>query len=85
MSIDPKEVIARVDAEARLQRSIDAQSKNLGAVLSKHRGNVLLMMKDGTLISGIIMLCTMAVMVLRVEIGKSPIRIEIADIADCEI
>ena len=85
MTIDPKEVIARAEAQARLQASVDAQKKNLGEILSKHRGKVLLMMKDGTLIAGTIMLCTFATMALRVEDGKSPIRIEVANIADCEI
>ena len=85
VAIDPKAVIARINADAMLSRQIREVVQDPAKVLPRHRGRVTLMMKSGDILTGVIKIATGQVLAFVKEGDTRTTRIEISDIADFEL
>jgi len=55
---DPKIIIEKANAEAKIKKLIADAKGNIGKLLQKHRGRVTMMLNDGTIKTGVIKLGT---------------------------
>lgn len=83
--LDPKTIIAKANAEAKVKKQIKKHNTLIGPSLWNYRGHVTLMMSDGTIKTGTIKLATHMFVLLDPDtLGKLE-RIEMSDIADFDL
>lgn len=81
---DPKDILKEMKAAADLTSKIEAAKQNIES-LWKHRGDALIMLHSGDILSGRVVMATPTKIAFRKYDGTANIYVLTADVADFEL